>query len=116
MKARSSVKKLYFYCYIFLACIGLISIYPLKVIRRLILKKPSSLWVGTPILTLPLKAKAERILGINAKSLVYESYGIAKNGFDINLEKWVARPIIGRFIPLIIFISVSYTHLTLPTN
>ena len=105
-----SIKKLYFYCYIFIACIGLVLVYPLSLIRRLIRKKPNSLWAGAPILTLPLKARAESMLGINAKSLVYESYGIAKHGFDINLEKWISLPIFGRFVPLLTFLFACSTQ------
>ena len=110
LKALPSIRKLYYFCYISIACCGLVFVYPLSLILRLIRKKPNSLWAGTPILTLPLKARAESLLGINAKSLVYESYGIAKNGFDINLEKWVSKPILGRFVPLLTFLFACCTQ------
>lgn len=45
-----------------------------------------SLWAGTPILTLPVKAKAERLLGVQADTLVWTTYFIT-DGFKYNLQK-----------------------------
>jgi len=45
-----------------------------------------SLWGVTPILTLPLKAQADRALGFSSTSLVYVTYVITSN-FDINLQR-----------------------------
>lgn len=53
---------------------------------RLARGKPRSLWGVTPILTLPLKAKADRKLGFRSASLVYVTYVITSQ-FDINLRK-----------------------------
>ena len=44
-----------------------------------------SLWAGTPILTLPLLAKCDRLLGIRSESLVFTVYHTT-NSFDINLK------------------------------
>ncbi len=43
-----------------------------------------SLWAGTPILTLPINARAERLLGVHADTLVYETYFIT-TAFTYNL-------------------------------
>jgi hypothetical protein len=45
-----------------------------------------TLWGVTPILTLPLKARADRALGFSSSSIVYTTYVITSQ-FDINLEK-----------------------------
>lgn len=45
-----------------------------------------TLWGVTPILTLPLKARADRALGFHSTSLVYTTYVIT-SAFDINLRK-----------------------------
>eukprot|EP01036_Dinobryon_divergens_P000625 gene625-808_t len=46
---------------------------------------PRSLWGVTPILTLPLKARADRLLGFRSHSLVFVTYHITRN-FDFNLR------------------------------
>lgn len=50
---------------------------------------PASLWGTTPILTLPLKARADRRLGIDSYSLVFQTYYIARD-FDFNLQPAIA--------------------------
>ena len=52
-----------------------------------------SLWAVTPILTLPLLARCDRLVGIQSETLVYVTYYISRN-FDWNLSKvhaWVVR-------------------------
>jgi hypothetical protein len=46
-----------------------------------------SLWAGTPILTLPIKARAETLLGIHADTLVYDTYFITRD-FKYDLTPW----------------------------
>jgi hypothetical protein len=61
--------------------------------RRLEKGVPRSLWGVTPILTLPLKARADRALGFQSHSLVFGTYYIASD-FDFNLRKrmeWLQR-------------------------
>ncbi|MGE0500682.1 MAG: glycosyltransferase [Rhizobiaceae bacterium] len=60
--------------------------------RRLKSGKVRTLWGTTPILTLPLKARADRALGFESKSLVFNTYVITRN-FDLNLEalRFLAR-------------------------
>ena len=70
----------------------------------------NSLWAGTPILTLPLKARAEALLGVNAKSLVYQSYGIAQGGFDIHLGSLTRIPVLGRLVPWGTFLYACATQ------
>ena len=50
--------------------------------------KPLSVWTGAPILTVAKNCKAERLLGINAVSLVKTSYYITDE-FDYNLSRLV---------------------------
>ena len=52
-------------------------------------KKPASLWGVTPILTLPLLARADRMLGFDTRSICYVTYHIT-DGFDIKLESRVS--------------------------
>jgi len=53
---------------------------------RLAQGKPASIWGTTPILTLPLKARADRMLGFRSQSLVFQTYHITRD-FDFNLER-----------------------------
>ena len=50
-----------------------------------------SLWTGTPIITLGVKAKAERLLGVDAMSLVYQTYHVTDR-FDVDMSRWVRGP------------------------
>ncbi|MGX5735307.1 hypothetical protein [Bosea thiooxidans] len=52
---------------------------------RLAQGTPASLWGITPILTLPLKARADKLLGFRSHSLVFVTYYIARD-FDFNLQ------------------------------
>jgi hypothetical protein len=63
---------------------------------RLLTKSPRkdvrrSLWAGTPILTLPVKAKAERLLGVKADTLVFQTYYITSD-FRYDLSRWNRGP------------------------
>lgn len=61
--------------------------------RRRARGKLRSVWGVTPILTLPLLAQCDRKLGLDARSLVFQTYYIT-NRFDTDLsaiEKWIAR-------------------------
>jgi glycosyltransferase involved in cell wall biosynthesis len=53
-------------------------------------------------------ARAERLLGVNAKSLVFSTYYITDN-FDYNLSRLVAIPLIGRLVPLVVFLWACVT-------
>ncbi|MCC6534009.1 MAG: hypothetical protein IT531_15780 [Burkholderiales bacterium] len=60
---------------------------------RIALGNPRTLWGITPILTLPLLARADRALGLRSESMVFVTYYISSS-FDINLKRvsdWVIR-------------------------
>ncbi|WP_076858916.1 glycosyltransferase [Bradyrhizobium mercantei] len=52
--------------------------------RRLARGKVRTLWASTPILTLPLLARCDRMLGFHSSSLVFNTYYVTRS-FDINL-------------------------------
>lgn len=54
--------------------------------KRMQKGKLRSLWGVTPILTLPLLARCDRLLGINSQSFVYVTYVVTQK-FDINLNR-----------------------------
>ena len=54
--------------------------------RRLAIGCPRTLWGVTPLLTLPLKARCDRMLGLESDSLAFITYHVSTN-FDINLSK-----------------------------
>ncbi len=64
-----------------------------------------SLWAGTPILTLPVKAKAERMLGVHADTLVWVTYFIT-DGFKYNLQSLAGKgpPWWRRMLPYLVLI------------
>jgi glycosyltransferase involved in cell wall biosynthesis len=64
-----------------------------------------SLWAGTPILTLPVKAKAERLLGVKADTLVYQTYYITSD-FKYDLSRWNRGPAVWRalILPLLVLL------------
>jgi hypothetical protein len=53
---------------------------------RLRFGRPRTMWGVTPILTLPLLARCDRLLGLRSESLVYTTYYIT-GAFDINLKR-----------------------------
>lgn len=58
--------------------------------KRLAKGHPRSLWGVTPILTLPLKSRCDRMLGLKSESLVFQTY-YTSSKFDINLSKVTSR-------------------------
>ncbi|WP_342712128.1 glycosyltransferase [Bradyrhizobium sp. B124] len=52
--------------------------------KRLAKGKVRTLWAATPILTLPLLARCDRMLGFRSSSLVFNTYYVTRS-FDINL-------------------------------
>jgi glycosyltransferase involved in cell wall biosynthesis len=85
-------------------CILVLVFSPIRFIRRLIIhQKKRSIWAGTPIITMSINSRAERLLGINSKSLVYNTYFIT-DAFDYNFSRWSSVPILGKLLPLFVFI------------
>lgn len=65
---------------------------PLLLSLRLIAQTPRwfgkvSIWTGAPIITVPLKCKAERLLGWNAKSVVRDTYHLT-SAFDFVVSRY----------------------------
>ena len=108
--SKLALKRLYWAASFIVALFAAVVAPPLRLVRRGFSGQFNSLWAGTPILTLPLKARAESLLGVNAKSLVYESYGIARGGFDIHLGRWAKIPVLGRLVPLGTFLYACITR------
>jgi hypothetical protein len=61
-----------------------------------------SLWTGTPIITMPINARAERLLGVQADSLVYHTYFITDQ-FTYNLSRWMRIPGLRLMIAFFVF-------------
>lgn len=77
---------------------------PFRLIRKVVShKRINSLWTGTPIINMAINAKAERLLGVNSKSLVYGTFYIT-NKFDYDLGKWRSRVILRDLIPFFVFL------------
>jgi glycosyltransferase involved in cell wall biosynthesis len=66
--------------------------------------KPRTLWGVTPILTLPLLARADRLLGAEGKSFVYQTYYISRT-FDINLS-WIYKNVLSK--NTLVYIGATY--------
>ena len=89
---------------VWIACGVAVALYPIRQLRRLLARGGGvSLWTGTPILTIATNARAERLLGVNAKSLVFSTYYIT-DAFDWNLSRLSAIPVLGRLLPLVVFL------------
>src|SRR5690349_14348703 len=52
--------------------------------RRVAMGIVRTLWASTPILTLPILARCDRLLGFRSSSLVFNTYYVTR-AFDINL-------------------------------
>ena len=76
---------------------------PIRMLRRHMQRAPRSVWSGTPILTLPIKARAERTLGYRAISVVTHTYHTS-GAFDRDLSRWRGLPIIGHAVPFALFV------------
>jgi len=85
---------------------------------RLSYTRPRTVWGVTPILTLPLLAKCDRLLGFRSESLVFTVYHTT-NSFDINLKalsgfvyrtfpRWIGK--FHRAIPRLALIRYDVFH------
>jgi glycosyltransferase involved in cell wall biosynthesis len=89
---------------VWICCVVACLLYPVRLLRKaLTSSRLNSLWAGTPIVTLPIKCKAERLLGVNARTLVFSSYFITQD-FDFNLSRPSRIPVFGRLLPLAVFL------------
>lgn len=104
MKKKWTILRIVFDCALVFACAIVIISWPLRWLRRIICRgELNSLWTGTPIINMAINAKSERLLGVNARSLVYTTYFITE-AFDYDLSKWTKIPLFGKVVPLIVFI------------
>lgn len=87
-----------------IVCLGVL-ILPIRWIRKAVLGPGVSLWAGTPILTLGSNARAERLLGADARSLVFSTYYVTK-AFDYDLSRYTAYPGLGRILHWLVFLWV----------
>jgi len=79
-------------------------LWPLRVLRRLLAPRSfQCLWTGTPVITMALKARAERSLGFRSRSLVTHTYFIT-DAFDIDLSRLRAVPVLGYLVPFSVFL------------
>ena len=85
------------------ACVVALALWPLRLARRVLARRVSSLWTGTPIITMATNCRAERMLGVNARSLVFRTYYVT-DAFDYDLSRWSAIPVLGRLAPLAVFL------------
>lgn len=108
MRAKA-IARLAFDCALAVACVVVIVVvWPLRYVRHKVSgSQLNSLWAGTPIINMATNAKAERLLGVNAKSLVYTTYFIT-DAFDHDLSAWTRIPLIGRVVPLFVFIWACF--------
>jgi hypothetical protein len=86
-------------------CFAGVLLLPLRALRKLLFGRGISLWAGTPIITIATNCRAERLLGVDARSLVFSTYYIT-DAFDYNLSRYYAYPVIRRLVPLIVFLWV----------
>lgn len=68
-----------------------------------------SLWAGTPILTLAVLAKAERSLGVDAKSLVYKPYYLSTR-FDYVLSDKYPAWLLITILPFFVLLWACWTR------
>lgn len=77
---------------------------PVRALRRAVSSAPTlSLWAGAPIISLAINARAERGLGVNARSLVFHTYYVT-DAFDYDLSNWRRVPIFGPAVTYAVFL------------
>jgi hypothetical protein len=76
---------------------------PVRLLRRAVSRRVRSVWSGTPIITIGVNARAERMLGVDASSVVMHTYYIA-SAFDHDLSRWRRLPAIGALLPYALFV------------
>jgi hypothetical protein len=92
---------------VFVSC-GLILLWLLQFFKISRQKPFRSLWAGTPILTLPVLAKGEKLLGIDSSTLGYQTYFLS-DAFDYNLSRWCAEPIVRLTLPYAVFLWACWS-------
>jgi hypothetical protein len=80
-------------------------ILPLRLLRRAASRSVYSVWTGTPIITIAVNARAERLLGCRAHSIVTQTYFIT-DAFDYDLSRLARLRIVGRLVPYAVFLWI----------
>ena len=62
-----------------------------------------SLWTGAPVINMAVNARAERLLGVEADSLVYDAYFITDQ-FTYNLRRWSRWRLVRWALPYLVFL------------
>ena len=93
---------------VWITCGVVLALYPLRLCLKLFKPRVVSIWAGTPIITMATNARAECLLGVDAKSLVFSTYYLT-NSFDYNLSRITAIPVFGRLVPLAVFLWACVT-------
>jgi hypothetical protein len=62
-----------------------------------------SLWAGSPIINMAINARAERRLGVEADSLVYETYHVT-DAFTYDLSRWMRVPGLRTLLPYAVLV------------
>ena len=62
-----------------------------------------SLWTGSPIISMARQAQAEKLLGISAESLVYNTYFVTDE-FDRDLSGWMRWRWARHIVPYLVFL------------
>lgn len=76
---------------------------PIRLARRAASRRVRSVWTGTPIITIAVNARAERLLGCDASSIVTHTYHLTR-AFDRDLSGWRKTPLIGWLVPYGLFV------------
>jgi hypothetical protein len=89
-----------------LATVLAILLVPLRLIRQLMVPELRSVWTGSPIITIAVNARAERMLGCDARSIVTQTYFLTQ-AFDHDLSSWARNPVARILLPYAVFIWAS---------
>lgn len=85
-----------------------VALVPVRAVRRALSRRMRSLWTGSPIITIGVNARAERMLGCDASSLVLQTYYITQ-AFDRDLSRWRRLPLLGGLLPYAVFVWACVT-------
>lgn len=66
-----------------------------------------SLWAGTPIISAATNARAERQLGVDARTLVYGTYFVTSD-FDHDLSPWMKWPVVRSIVPYVVLLWAAF--------
>jgi hypothetical protein len=78
-------------------------LFPVRLLRRAASRRLRSVWTGSPIITIGVNSRAERLLGCDASSIVTQTYYVTK-AFDRNLSSARRLPLLGWLVPYALFV------------